>query len=248
MTNRATGNTGVGRVDSLPSMTEALQLCSLGYDSEIIRNVIPDISIKFLRDHCQPSKNRLVREKPKGLFSPESVYRDKRRFIYATVFRYFESADMVMKLHEELPERMSHRPVFKLKIDPTNSPNANKQRLGPIIQIDLLSLAFAHQMVLDGFLESKKFKDSIPNLREVFYALLGVLKGDIFIEKCQCKKEILVPNTHTRGKDGNFNRNFYVCPWCENKRDNRSVSNFREKLEERLSFHENWVGEKAEGE
>ena len=68
-------------------MAEALQLFSLGYDNEIIKNAVPDISVKFLRDNCQTSKYRLAREKPKGLFSQETVYRDKRRFIFATVFK-----------------------------------------------------------------------------------------------------------------------------------------------------------------
>ena len=246
MTNTAVRNTSVERVDSLESMAEALQLFSLGYDNEIIKSAVPDISVKFLRDNCQTSKYRLAREKPKGLFSHETVYRDKRRFIFATVLKYFESSEMVMGLLDKLPEKMNNRPVFKLKIDLSNSPNADKKTLGTTIQIDLLSLAFARQMVLDGFVESEKFKDSIPNLREIFYTVLGVLKGDIFIEECECGKEILVQNAYTRGKDGNFIRNFYVCPWCDNKRDNRIVSDYREKLERCLTFHENWVGERAD--
>lgn len=248
MTNKTMKKTVDDRLDSLRSMTEALQLCSLGYDSEIIRSTIPDLSIKFLRDNCQPTRKRLIREKPKGLFSNESSYRDKRRLIFAAVFRYLESAGMVQQLHKQLPEKMSSRPVFKLKIDHDNSPRADRLQLGETIQIDLLSLAFAHKMVLDDFIQSDKYKDTVPNLREVFYVLLGILKGDIFIEKCQCGKDILVQNAHTRGKDGNFNRNFYICPWCENKRDNRMVSNYREKLEECLSLHENWVGERAGGD
>ena len=116
MVNTAVRNTSVERADSLESMAEALQLFSLGYDNEIIKNAVPDISVKFLRDNCQTSKYRLAREKPKGLFSQETVYRDKRRFIFATVFKYFESSEMVTGLLDKLPEKMNNRPVFKLTL------------------------------------------------------------------------------------------------------------------------------------
>lgn len=32
----------------------------------------------------------------------------------------------------------------------------------------------------------------------------------------------------------------------DNRRDNRLVSDYREKLERCLTFHENWVGERAD--
>ena len=84
---------------------------------------------------------------------------------------------MVTGLLDKLPEKMNNRPVFKLKIDPINSPNADKKTLGTTIQNRSFISCFRPPNGLGRLRRVREIQGLDPEFKRDFLHPIGSFKG-----------------------------------------------------------------------
>lgn len=212
-----------------------LRLSQCGYCAETILRVYPDVSRTYVSENSEKKKRWQDRKNPSQLFS-NSMEQNvilKRQLAAAAATRYLENHKFSKTLRV-YGACSDGDPKLVLELSQETYPKLDPQNEGKAVTIDLLMLATSFQMVVHGLQE---YESALPTINEVLSIVEGLFSGEFFLATCTCNRPVLLENRNTRQSNGDFIRNFFLCPWCGNR--SASSNEFFERI---LENHQNWVG------